>query len=364
MKRLGIATVCLILLSGCCCRVGPGQMEEDTLCYNHAVQTSTDKQVLLNLVRLRYRDTPAFLDVGVISAAYEIERTSKLPITFDNSIHPSGIDFTKVVPEIGCSYNEKPTTTYSPLTGQRFVTQLLTPISINQIVLLNDMGWRIDRLFRLCVQRINRIRNAPTASGPTPDYTPEYDDYLTLMEAFYHLEQNDAIHLLPRNNPVSGAVEPVIYLDSKRGNTEMLAKVWQLLKLNEGTEIVRLVPNNANPRQGDELYLDTRSPLGILYFLSHAVRVPEAHENCHWVTATDDRGEIFEWNRVLGGLMNIRCGAPRQNPAVIVQYRGIPFYIGDSDLESKSTFSLLSQLLALQFGEAQLPILTLPIASN
>ena len=289
MKRLGLATICLLLLSGCCCRVGPNHMEEDTLCYNHAVQTSTDKQVLLNLVRLRYHDTPSFLDVGVISAGYDINRSAKLPITFNNGIHPSGIDFTKVVPEFGCSYSEKPTTTYSPLTGQRFVTQLLTPISINQMVLLNDMGWRIDRLFRLCVQRINRIQNAPTASGPTPSYTPKYEDYLTLMEAFYHLEHTDAIHLLPRNNPTTGQVEAVLMLDTKQGEAEMLAKVWQILDIKPGTEIIRLMPNNANPRQGDELYLDTRSPLGILYFLSHAVNVPNHHENCHCENRTQSR---------------------------------------------------------------------------
>jgi len=49
--------------------------------------------------------------------------------------------------------------------------------------------------------------------------------------------------------------------------------------------------------------------------------------------------------------------------SVSVEYRGHWFYIDDSDLSSKSTFSLLGQLFALQAGggKAISPVLTLPI---
>ena len=49
--------------------------------------------------------------------------------------------------------------------------------------------------------------------------------------------------------------------------------------------------------------------------------------------------------------------------SVAVYYRGKWFFIDDSDLESKSTFSLLYQIFALQAGKAEgiLPILTLPV---
>lgn len=46
-----------------------------------------------------------------------------------------------------------------------------------------------------------------------------------------------------------------------------------------------------------------------------------------------------------------------------VRHRGSWFFIDAADLDSKSTFSLLSQLLALQSGEvpSQAPVLTLPV---
>jgi hypothetical protein len=45
-----------------------------------------------------------------------------------------------------------------------------------------------------------------------------------------------------------------------------------------------------------------------------------------------------------------------------VNYRGHWFYIDDSDLESKSTFTLLARIFALQAGKAEgiVPVLTLP----
>lgn len=359
-------TVLLTLfLTGCCCGVGPSKLKTDSLSYNHSVQTSTDQQILLNLVRLRYRDTPGFLDIGVISSAFEVGDTFRLPLTFDNSASPHSIDFTKAVPEFGHAYLEKPTTTYSPLTGEKFVTQLLTPISITEILLLNDMGWRIDRMLRLCVQRINLIQNAPTASGPTPDLAPQFEDFLTLCQALHTLEDDDAVHLLPHYDPETGKAEPVLMLRIVKGDQEALATVWRLLEVPEGTEIMRLIPFNANPRSGTDIHLDTRSPLGLLYFLSHSVNVPPAHEDCHLVTMTARRdGSLFNWHEPLDGLMNIHWGQPQGGAAVCVRYRNTSFYIADDDLESKATFSLISQLLTLQFGAPQLPIVTLPLISE
>ena len=48
-----------------------------------------------------------------------------------------------------------------------------------------------------------------------------------------------------------------------------------------------------------------------------------------------------------------------------VHSRGSRFYIDDSDLESKSTFSLPGQLFALQSGQLKstAPVLTLPVGN-
>jgi len=52
------------------------------------------------------------------------------------------------------------------------------------------------------------------------------------------------------------------------------------------------------------------------------------------------------------------------NNYLAIYYRSSWFYIRDNDLTSKSTFSLLMQLFALQAGEVKstVPVLTLPLS--
>jgi hypothetical protein len=74
-------------------------------------------------------------------------------------------------------YSTQPTVTYSPLEGERFAQRLLSPISLDTIMLLYQSGWSLKRVFRLCVQRLNDVENAVRASGPTPEKAPEFRDF-------------------------------------------------------------------------------------------------------------------------------------------------------------------------------------------
>ena len=111
--------------------------------------------------------------------------------------------------------------------------------------------------------------------------------------------------------------------------------------------------------------IGTRSLLGVMFYMSQAVEVPDVHKEAGKVTLTKTAsGEDFDWAQVTGGILRIRAHTERPESAVVaVPYRGHWFYLDDSDLESKSTFSLLSQLFALQAGKTKTttPVLTLPV---
>ena len=104
-----------------------------------------------------------------------------------------------------------------------------------------------------------------------------------------------------------------------------------------------------------------------MYFLSQSVQVPEKDVLAGRVTVTtDDSGQPFDWQRVTEGVLTIKSSAePPDNASVAINYRDSWFYIDDSDLDSKSTFSLLGQVYQLQSGDAKsvAPVLTLPVGN-
>jgi hypothetical protein len=64
----------------------------------------------------------------------------------------------------------------------------------------------------------------------------------------------------------------------------------------------------------------------------------------------------------------VRCNKNKkpENAFVAVPYRGAWFYIADDDLNSKSTFMLLTQLFNLQSGQTEDvgPTLTIPVGGR
>ena len=57
-------------LSGCA-SVGPTALDDTRLQYNEIIKRTTEQQLLLNIVRLRYTDTPSSLAVSGIAAQFE-----------------------------------------------------------------------------------------------------------------------------------------------------------------------------------------------------------------------------------------------------------------------------------------------------
>src|SRR5262249_14223630 len=66
----------LAVLGGCA--LGPRALESSRLRYNEAVKITSEQQLLLNIVRLRYTDTPSSLAVSAIAAQHERQHSLKL----------------------------------------------------------------------------------------------------------------------------------------------------------------------------------------------------------------------------------------------------------------------------------------------
>src|SRR5262249_30616635 len=66
--------LCAFAVAAFGCSIGPQTLPTDRIRYNEAVKTSTEEQLLLNIVRLRYTDTPSSLGVSSLAEQYELTR--------------------------------------------------------------------------------------------------------------------------------------------------------------------------------------------------------------------------------------------------------------------------------------------------
>ncbi len=339
-----------------CNLTGPTALRTGRQDYNVAIQQTQNEQLLLNLVRLRYLDTPQFLEVGNVTASYQFDAGLTGSATLQEQRSPANAVFGGSA-RVG--WIERPTITMQPLQGERFVTQMLSPIPLETVLLLIHSGWSIERVLRVCVQHVNGVANAPTASGPTPALAPEFSSFRRLAQLLRGMQLGGAIEL-----GIDGAGdERAIVLRITPAASEPDAReLRELLGVPADASRLVLVASVARGA-GDRVGVGTRSLMGALFYLSQGVHVPE--DDAALVTTTRTAsGARFSWDDVLGGLFRVGADeAPEGGAAVVVSYRGRDFSIADRDLGTKATFALLQQLVALQAGNVQTaaPVLTIAV---
>ncbi len=354
------SAVCIILiipvlLMGCA-NLGPTTLKSERSNYNIAIQRTNDEQLLLNLIRLKYRDTPFFMEVSSVASQFTLSTTTNAAATLEEGV--------KGIFGFGGSlgFSEKPTVTYSPLQGDKFIQRVLSPLPLKTIVLLFHSGWSIERIFRLCFQQMNQLKNAPGASGPTPSLAPQFRNFTSAVKLLRALQVQDAITLSYQEK--NGLPQLILHINEEYKNREEAKQFAHAVNVEPGRTyyVFNFSPtfNNTN-----KIQVVTRSLLGIMFYLSQAVEVPSKDISQGKVTQTkNSTGSIFDWKEVTGDLLRIRSTTDNpQTGSMVIFYRGKWFYIGDSDLSSKSTFSLLAQIFSLQAGNIKdnTPLLTLPI---
>lgn len=397
-----IGTACT--LAGC--QVGPRTLPVSSAHYSDAVRVAQSEQLLVNLVRLRYRDHPVYLSVSSISTQFEVGVSASV----DGSIVESGPDVLGLGG--GISYAERPTITFGLLNGDDFERDMLEPVSVNTIALLAESGWRVDRVLRLTVESLNGLKHASTASGPTPSRAPVYEGFLEAAGLLQQLNNDRLIDFefelrdtfisdpisrtqLSGEDLIVAAREGIEFKRVGDGDEyqPVLEERRLVLRVNPDAEgapaierlraLLRLDPeldryeivsrddadadtiDSADAADLSQIVVDTRSLQGVLYYLSQGVHPSERDRQRRAVTITrDDAGNEFDWANVLGGLFSVSSSGNRpDDAAVAVRHRGSWFFIADDDESTKSTFLLLRHLFTLQSGErpAIKPVLTLPV---
>ena len=389
------------VLTGCV--VGPGTLERDYPRYSQAIRDIEDEHLLLNLVRMRYLETPVFLQISSISTTYGINVSASAAAanTSGSGSSTSG--------GVGGSYSETPTFTYSLPDSKEYFGAMVAPLSTAQLAPLAMSG--AGGFLRMGLERINRLENVSSFSGWTnvvPPSYPEFDEALDLLEV---LERDSLIDFTynivsrPASSPfdelgehssISAAEEVGIefwkteegqwaarygkrtpYLRftgaSPAADDPRLLRLRELLNLDPQkysfpivdvdfslTEMIRIrggqpaAAFDAEAKFG-EIVIANRSMLEILGIASRSVQVPEEHLQAGLAAVNEN---------TLGERLTIHSSKDEpSNAAIAAQHKGVWYYVAADDLNSKMTFLRLNSLIEVTAGRpagAQ-PLLTIPV---
>lgn len=333
----------LFLVTGCT-SIGPGTVTRDRFDYSRSIAESWKRQQLLNIVKLRYLDPPVHVDVGQIVSGYSLETDVSLGgnLETDNrslSLGAAG------------RYTDRPTITYTPVTGSRFLRSAMMPLPPDSVFFMVQAGWPADGVLFTAVTSLNGLKNQQaTLAGVTPA-DPEF---LRVLELLRKIQVSGAVAMRVEQDTLKH--ERTLLTFHTKGITQEtlddIAEVRRLLRLDPEAQDFRLV-FGATPVNDREIAVVTRSLLHIMGMMSIYVEVPPEH-------VADGRATPG-----LAQPAPFRIGCSQKRPAdafVSIGYRDRWFWIDDRDLKTKRAFSLLLMMFTLaDTGQREpLPLITIP----
>ncbi len=396
------------------CAFGPKVLEKSHSRYNASVRRVNEEQLLENIVRCRYNESPFKLTVSSIAAQYELSGGAEAR-PFFVAPNPSGSvfkTFTSVLPDITAGAANRPTITLIPSGGDA-VRRFLTPIAPETLSYLGSTCWPIATVLRLYVERLNGVPNAPSASGPQRPFAPDFARFQRVAYLLQVAQDLSLGDISSEERPkelgapiAAAAITPAAAVEAAKNGLEYQpagdGHSWVLtrkerklvLEINPGDvdhpvikELMSLLNLQAGERKFEvltsenvadpirfpgppirELHITPRSTAQVFFYLANGIEVPLEHVAAGLAPlplAPD--GTVFDTRAVTDGLFQVHtCKGHKPPPTAYaaVKYRGYWYYIDDRDQASKTTFALVLQLSRIDFAAHEPtggPFLTLPV---
>jgi len=321
--------------------------------YGRVLGDSWKEQMLLNIVKLRYVDPPVFMDISSVISSYQLESQ----VSVSAEIFPKSPLDTNYRPGVSGTFTDRPTISYTPLTGERFINSLLRPIRPQTIFAMIGSGHPADFILQATVRAINGVYNY---SASPPRARREDPKFYLVTEAIRRIQQATALSVRIEKR----GDQDVTILSFRRKVASGIEKDIRFVKdslgLDPNIDEFRLT-FDALQRSPDELAVLTRSMQEILSEFSAGVEVPE--QDLIDGRATPQPPAHPDADPRTRPVMRIHSSAARAADAyAAVSYRSHWFWIDDRDLNSKRVFMFLMMFSSLAETGAvpQIPIITIP----
>jgi hypothetical protein len=329
-------------------------VDRDRFDYINAIASSWKQQTLLNIVKMRYADTPVFLEVGQIISGYQLSGG----VTVGGSLS-SRSAYGDILNLGGAgTYTDRPTITYTPLMGAHFLQVMMTPIPPPNLFKLAQEGWPIDMLLQMGAQSINGLSNRKGgARGHAAD-----PDFVRLLAALQRLQASGAVELRVEVSKETKQEGTVMVISPKPLPPDVEADrmlVRKLLGLRSDLQEFKIIYGVLSGND-NVVAVQTRSAFQILNLLGSNVEVPPEH-------IADGRTypqitESADMTRSMPRL--IRIHAEKSRPAdafAAVKYSDYWYWIDNRDFRSKGVFTFLMIMMTLadKGSEVQPPVVTI-----
>lgn len=407
LKKTSLFFAGAIVTFLCGCSVSPKLIQSRHWELNDTIRETHFEQLLLNIVRLRYDEMPYFLQVSSVSTQFSANQ----------NFNVSG-SFPEKAPSIfglggGASYTESPIVTWSLPDSRDYLGRLMAPLGSDQLTVLAQSGWDVERVLRFGAKKMNRLRSLEFHAGEgiyEPDSFRGFVEVLALIKALqrdgladmaYGVKSSMGAGKIPLDKLNTRAIpdglaqglqfmtrddpnvfeplklfKPLFLRFSKQSDTDPRVKrLRKLLNLDSkkysfgivdtaSSGVEQLLSESGKASQVfdpekdfAEIVVNNRSMMEILQLAACFVQVPEEDLAHRYVSAIDKKPDTT-W-------LKIRTAEDEPDEAWLkVQYRGHWYYIAADDVYSRSSFSLLDALFASVVGDVPgaKPLLTLPVA--
>jgi hypothetical protein len=352
-----LAILCLALgmLSGCA-KVGPRSISMGRANYNEAINKTEDEQMLLSIVKGRYGETSSLLAVSGVAANINFSAKAGVQAGFGPDDNYTG----NLVPfSGGLAYEENPTITYTPVHGEKYLRQLLSPVPLDILILFMRNEIYSAKPLTQIANRINDMRNPDFLSAGDTAYDPRFQRFVELNK---ELNQAGVLQLV--ENPSKEAPFAVLITGYAPAHSEKVNEYLTLIGLpmltDTSKDIVIPVYFGVKGSKLDGIAISTRSTYDLIQILKAAVEIPQDHVDTGLAIVFPPMGPAGD---------KIRIHASKDEPkqaAVAVKNRGYWFYIDETDMHTKLYYLMVRTLWSVRIADAvkhrAAPMLTIPVS--
>lgn len=359
--------------------------------YGDAIHAVIHEDLLQNLVRRRYQESPQFVYLGGITETKSVSNHVSVGTSF------SRLGFLIANGEAGASTTEYPTFNIVPQQGAEFAEKLHERIPLKVLPHLANAGYPVELLFTLLTQEVAGVPGVYVSTDDS--FRPASPRFMNILESVKALEDRNQLKIenvlweepsfahpfAPEVFSPGDIVEtgengkryasldggqtfyvtsqdlcPALWISSEARLTGSGRELLSILKLDPEAsrkawplEEVKYLNGRESERSAETVTIRTRSFYGVLNLLAHGVRLPgsegipcidQGYGKAVAAGVAPDIASRF--------VVHFSQARPR-NAFVAVKSHGGWFWIHEADSSTKEIFNALFDLYQLQVPTAK-----------